>query len=523
VLPSLAGHKSPGIDGLPNELLRLEELSGYLLVILNKMLVEGPLIEHKSSLIIPIPKKGDLSDPANWRGICLMPHITKLYDRLLLNRIRDAIDSRLHPAQNGYRPGRGTTQHIMTLAMLRDISLTRSGFPVVGCFVDFSKAFDSVTWDAILATLTRWAAPPMFVQAVFSVMRDHVVRVRYGGALGSPIPVSVGVLQGDTLAPYLFVAVLDSVLCSLPEVNGIPLAKQRRVTKRLASFDVSVPRICALAYADDVVLLSESPAGLQHLLTAFEAAAFERGLRINMGAGKTECFAFDPGQSVAVSVSAGPVPQVSHYKYLGVLSLSPEKEFCVRKGRAWSSVSKFDDVWRSEVPLEVKRQLFRALVEPIFTYGFSALPLSPTQCSRVDGAYGRMLRYCLGLPPTSLDRSVRTEELYGSLPFLSTMLRSRRASMVGHCAREHLSGIRQHPLVAVLLADFSWLPFKRGQGRRITVYAQIMHDFGVSDPLHLAALLSDRGKCRAAVAKATEQAQKDAIDRLARSRERGYE
>jgi hypothetical protein len=49
-------------------------------------------------------------------------------------------------------------------------------------------------------------------------------------------------------------------------------------------------RLCALAFADDVLLLSHTSDGLQRLVSAFEAGALKIGLRLNMGAGKTERF-----------------------------------------------------------------------------------------------------------------------------------------------------------------------------------------------------------------------------------------
>eukprot|EP00759_Apiculatamorpha_spiralis_P058082 PhF_6_TR8998/c0_g1_i1/m.14122 len=105
-----------------------------------------------------------------------------------------------------------------------------------------------------------------------------------------PFTVGTGVLQGDTLAPYLFVIVLDSVLRKLDEKHGILLSKPApKLTKRQAAF-IAPPekRLNALAFADDVCLLSHTRDGLQQLFSTFESLALQTGLRINMGKGKTE-------------------------------------------------------------------------------------------------------------------------------------------------------------------------------------------------------------------------------------------
>eukprot|EP00759_Apiculatamorpha_spiralis_P051999 PhF_6_TR5579/c2_g2_i3/m.7987 len=67
-----------------------------------------------------------------------------------------------------------------------------------------------------------------------SVMNGHTIRVRSDN-LSEAIPVRTGVLQGDTLAPYLFIVVLDSVLRQLPEDKGILLGTPARVLSKRQS------------------------------------------------------------------------------------------------------------------------------------------------------------------------------------------------------------------------------------------------------------------------------------------------
>ena len=59
--------------------------------------------------ILPFPKKGDLGLPTNYRGITLMPIAAKIYNQLLLNRIRPQLESILRRNQNGFRQHRSTT------------------------------------------------------------------------------------------------------------------------------------------------------------------------------------------------------------------------------------------------------------------------------------------------------------------------------------------------------------------------------------------------------------------------------
>eukprot|EP00760_Papus_ankaliazontas_P036861 PhM_4_TR8398/c3_g1_i3/m.62670 len=134
---TMANNKSTGIDNIPNELLTLPALRDLVLKALNDMLEHGISADLKTSAIVPLPKKGDLSDTNNWRGICLMPHITKLFDKLLLHRIRDAIDESLECTQNGFRPGRGTAQHAAAFRLLVERAQATKA-PMHGCFPSFS-------------------------------------------------------------------------------------------------------------------------------------------------------------------------------------------------------------------------------------------------------------------------------------------------------------------------------------------------------------------------------------------------
>eukprot|EP00760_Papus_ankaliazontas_P027514 PhM_4_TR3375/c0_g1_i1/m.90646 len=125
--------------------------------------------------------------------------------------------------------------------------------------------------------LWHWKAPPDFIQCVFNVMIGHQVRVRTpDGLLSEPINVGLGVLQGDTLAPFLFILVIDKVLRCLDDKDGILISQRAPyMTQRQRSMQCTVTerRLTALAYADDVLLLAHDSKSLQRLFDQFESAA----------------------------------------------------------------------------------------------------------------------------------------------------------------------------------------------------------------------------------------------------------
>ena len=68
--------------------------------------------------MIPLPKSGDLSEPTNYRGVSLSSVVAKCINKLILNRIQPKLEVHLRPNQNGFRPGRSTTAHILALRRL---------------------------------------------------------------------------------------------------------------------------------------------------------------------------------------------------------------------------------------------------------------------------------------------------------------------------------------------------------------------------------------------------------------------
>ena len=91
-------------------------------------------------LICPIYKKGDKTDCSNYRGISLMSHALKVYERILEVRLRGCVEH-LGEWQCGFRPGRGTTDLIFTLKMILEKTWEWNKEKYVA-FLDLEKAFD---------------------------------------------------------------------------------------------------------------------------------------------------------------------------------------------------------------------------------------------------------------------------------------------------------------------------------------------------------------------------------------------
>jgi len=353
------------------------------------------------------------------------------------------------------------------LKIITDTARTRHDYPLHGCFVDFSKAFDSVFWKGIVRRLQFWNCPDLFIKEIFKVMQDHTLHVRTpDGLLSDPISQSVGVLQGDTLAPYLFILVLDGVLQKLPAHLGALVtrpAPKQTARQRAAKIGFQEIRLTDTAFADDICLITHTSPNLQELFSILEREAIGVGLRINMGQGKTERFCIGDVPGTVVTSHGAPIPVVSSYKYLGSLVLKFEKEFAKRKSLAWAALKSFDAIWDSDVKMDLKRSLFRALIDPIFTYAAHTWSMTRSQMNEVDCAYGRLLRRALGLMPAFLSHDlVHTEKLYGDMPFISSVLAERRFKFCAHVFRATAENRQPHALAYALAFDTTHLKPKTG-------------------------------------------------------------
>ena len=164
-----------------------------------------------TSVIVPIPKKGDLSLMTNHRGISLLSIAAKVYNKILLNRLRDEVDPILRKNQAGFRPRRSCAQQIHVLRRVlegfRDYQL-----PLVVTFIDFKKGFDSINRKVMFAVLRHYGIPEAIVNAISVLYKNSKSAVMVDGNLSDPFDVTNGVLQGDVLAPFLFVVLVDYLL-----------------------------------------------------------------------------------------------------------------------------------------------------------------------------------------------------------------------------------------------------------------------------------------------------------------------
>ena len=100
------------------------------------------------SLVITLPKKGNLQQCQNYRTISLIRHLSKVILKIMLYRLKPQAEKIIAEEQGGFSAGRSTTEQIFNLRTLCEKYLQRQQ-DLYHVFIDFKKAFERV-WHAAL-------------------------------------------------------------------------------------------------------------------------------------------------------------------------------------------------------------------------------------------------------------------------------------------------------------------------------------------------------------------------------------
>ena len=121
---SLKKGKSAGVDNIPTELVQAggEDVITALTTICNKIwqTEEWPT-PRTQSLVITLPKKGNLQQCQNYRTISLISHPSKVMLKVILNRLKPQVEKIIAEEQAGFRAGRSTTEQTINLQILCEI------------------------------------------------------------------------------------------------------------------------------------------------------------------------------------------------------------------------------------------------------------------------------------------------------------------------------------------------------------------------------------------------------------------
>jgi len=210
--------KSPGPDGIVNELLRM--LPHEILEIIHKLFVimwatRITPTSWKTSITILIDKnKRAETDVSSYRPIGLAITLYKLWTRLVTNTLYEYAEahSLLSTTQAGFRNQKDTIHQLQNVIMsLEDAKLFKND--IYALIVDFTSAFNTTDHDRMLWIMYDLGFPTDAIDTVKRLYEDATTQVRLpSGGSSQKIPVERGTIQGDTLSPFLFLLYMEPPL-----------------------------------------------------------------------------------------------------------------------------------------------------------------------------------------------------------------------------------------------------------------------------------------------------------------------
>lgn len=429
-IKAMKNGKAAGVDNITAEVLKADaRLSAEYLhpLILQIWEQEEFPADWLHGLIIKLPKKGDLTDCNNWRGITILCVSLKILMWIILQRMLKHIDPKLRPEQAGFRAGRSCIDQINSLRMIIEQSVEMRS-PLYLLFVDYEKAFDSVDRDCIWAELYNLGVPGKIISLIRTSYEAFKCSVLHDGLISDSFPSLTGVRQGCLLSPLLFIIVMDAVSRRATEnrPRGI-VWDPINTTKRLESLD----------YADDRCELAHRQCDMQQKLDDLDAESIKVGLKIN--ASKTKEMRINADSNLPLTLQNQPVERVNVFQYLG--SMITEQggavtDVVTRIQKARGAFTQLNRIWRSTIySVRTKMRIFKTCVVSVLLYGCETWLVTEEIKRKLQVFVNRCLRRILRI---FWPNTISNQELWDTtgMKEINNEVRKRKFGWIGHTLRK---------------------------------------------------------------------------------------
>ena len=454
---TLKNGKSAFTDGIINEIIKhsISDMSPIYCKLFNHIEISAEFpYPWKSSFLVPLHKKGPADLPDNYRGLAVGSNLCKFFTKCFNEKLKTFCDENnlLAPQQFGFREDFRTQDAISVLRSVTSY-YKNSKRPVYACFVDFSKAFDSVFRPAMLYKLGKIGIKGTILKLIQNMYQDCQYIIKNNGLFSKPINSSIGVKQGCNLSPLLFNIFIN-------DIHDI-------FNSSCDPLDIDSLKLSSLSFADDLVILSESPGGLQNSLDALNKYCENWGLVVN--ASKTKVVTFNKPFNKKIrnqhfTIGTNQIEVQNSYCYLGIEisntgNFSKANEKLYKKAiKAQYSIFSSINVYSDEPNIPLFLRLFDSLLKPILLYSseiwgtckpqqkckngdFDTQKIS-SNIKNLDKFVNKFYRILLGVPNTC--STIGTHMELGRLPIKLNIFKSMlkfwfrlvtlpKSRLVSHC------------------------------------------------------------------------------------------
>ena len=349
----------------------------------------------------------------------------KVLNRIILERMREAVDRILRENQSGFRLSRSTADQITTLRIIVEQSLEwRTALRIN--FIDYEKAFDSLDRNVLWDLMAPYGIPSKIISLVKNTYEGTNCRILHEGGLTESFSIKLGVRQGCLLSPFLFLLAVDWIMkeTTTGSRNGI----QWTLVDQLEDLD----------FADDLALLAHTHTQMQAKTTKLEAISSKLGLKINTDKTKTIRINSNASEQIMIMINNLGIEDVTSFTYLGsVINITggTDEDVLARTGKARSTFNTLASVWRSrEITTTTKIRIFNSNVKSVLLYGSETWRMTEKTVSKLQTFINRCLRRILGIYGPATISNANLWETTGQAPVRQEMT-SRKWTWIGHTLR----------------------------------------------------------------------------------------
>ena len=324
----------------------------------------------KKSKIIPLFKKGEPSLLVNYRPICLLPTISKIYERIIHNQMYDYFNDNnlLAEQQYGFRKLHSIEFAPVKLADYISKQMESGKIPC-SLYIDLSKAFDTLCYDILLHKLRYYGFSGTELKLLRCYLRNREQYVKYNNYQSELIDISTGVPQGSILGPLLFSICINDLITVSDKLNFIMHADDTTIYFNLEDFD---------------------PTCLEADITN-ELEKVNIWLKLNklsLNTQKTKSMVFHQKQKnvreINLSIDHNQIEQIPVFNFLGIIfdeNLSWKNHTKMIANKI-SRVTGILYRLKSVFPKEVLVTLYKTLIASYIHYGLLVWGMD---CNRIEG------------------------------------------------------------------------------------------------------------------------------------------
>lgn len=409
IIKSLHPKKAPGPDKISNAVLKnLPENTIQVIVQITNAIISLRKFptpwKYANVILIAKPKK-DHSRPENYRPISLLTTLSKVTEKVILQRVADFVDENhiLPDEQFGFRKDHDTVMQLARVKGLIAKGINRRKTVRTGAvFLDVQKAFDKVWHDGLLYKMHTYNFPLQLIQLIGAYLQNRSFKVCIDGHLSSQRNISAGVPQGSSISPLLY-SIFTADIPKLPNVD-------------LALF---ADDTCVLAQSSNVDLVHQR---LQRQLDAL--SIYFSKWKIEVNPDKTEALMISRGQDRSpanLRWKDSPILWREKAKYLGLVfnrRLTWTDHIHSRISHVNGICEKLYPLLSDDSKLSIRARtlLFKVVVRPALLYACQIwVPTFKTHLKPMRGYLNRLHRRIAAAPwyvrNTDIRRDLELEDL----------------------------------------------------------------------------------------------------------------